>query len=99
MVPVAEMRTHRLGVHIVPARIPPEPHRSRLRNFGGLRLPFGDPLIPAAIEDRDGEMAEPAQQPPKPRGDHAALRIVGDDLFPRVDAGVPELSHQCGGVG
>src|SRR5207247_10557182 len=39
-------------------------------------------------------MTQPAQQPPQPRSDHAALSVVGDDLLSRIDTGAPQLFHE-----
>ncbi|MNE82750.1 hypothetical protein D3C80_1794990 [compost metagenome] len=36
-----------------------------------------DPGVLAAIQHRGLAMADPAQQPPQARGEHAALRVVG----------------------
>ena len=44
-------------------------------------------------------MAEPAQQPPQPRRDHALLSVVGDDLFSRIDARAAQLFHERVGIG
>src|SRR3989449_2075445 len=40
--------------------LPRKPRRLWLRHLGCLRSPFGDPLVPAAVEHRHGQMPQPA---------------------------------------
>ena len=53
----------------------------------------------AAIEKRDGVVSQPAQKPPQPRGVHAALRIVGDNLLAFVQSDAREFGHQIRAIG
>src|SRR5262249_37175577 len=70
-----------------------------LGKLGGLRAAFGYPLIPTAVQHGDGQVPEPAQQPPQARRNHAALRVIGDDLLAGIDARMTELLREALGIG
>jgi hypothetical protein len=72
----------------------------RLCRYGAVeRVARGFPRLQAAVEQRDGIVTEPAQQPPQTRGVHAALRIVCNNLLPLVQAEARELRDERGAFG
>jgi hypothetical protein len=72
----------RLSELVVPRR---EGRRRLLYGLTG-----GKPSGQAAVEHSAASMTEPAQQPPKARGDRAARFIVRDDCGVAVDAPAPQ---------
>ncbi len=54
---------------------------------------------PAAIEHRDGVVAQPAEHPPQPRRDASAKVVVGHHLHACIDAPGRERLRECLYVG
>jgi hypothetical protein len=69
------------------------------RHLGGERSHLPLPLGKAAVEQGNGRVAQPAQQPPHAHGHGAEAIVVDDDLFVHPHPPVIELVGQHVGVG